>query len=251
MNDMAWTTLKGSPRMSSHPRPLSWIVIMVGALAFFLIYASWVLVSSPIGATVQGYFYSVGSSEKLDLPVSSVNEASINDGHSNTSLDLVDKNPSSEDLQSSTISTEVPSDSKTEQTDTTSNSQVDSGESTSVNLPMTKEVNSDTTVLNSGELGTLFGDRSDVANSSSPTQDNSQVDLNSKTTKPLVGTNSFNETGNIRMEEPTSVALINQSSAVTTASNETSISSGDSTSTAVPESAEKLNNTPSAGKLVQ
>ncbi|KAG5078355.1 hypothetical protein AAZX31_20G198200 [Glycine max] len=247
MNDMAWTTLKGSPRMSSHPRPLSWIVVMVGALAFFLIYASWVLVSSPIGATVQGYFYSVGSSEKLDLPVSSVNGASINDGHSNVSLDLVDKKPPSEDLQSSTISTEVPSDSKTEQTDTTSNSQVDSGESTSVNLPMTKEVNSDTTVLNSGELGTLFGDRSDVANSSSPTQDNSQVDLNSKTTKPLVGTNSFNETGNIRMEEPTSVALINQSSAVTTASNETSISSGDSTSTAVPESAEKLNNTPSAG----
>ncbi|KAG4919624.1 hypothetical protein JHK85_057905 [Glycine max] len=244
---MAWTTLKGSPRMSSHPRPLSWIVVMVGALAFFLIYASWVLVSSPIGATVQGYFYSVGSSEKLDLPVSSVNGASINDGHSNVSLDLVDKKPPSEDLQSSTISTEVPSDSKTEQTDTTSNSQVDSGESTSVNLPMTKEVNSDTTVLNSGELGTLFGDRSDVANSSSPTQDNSQVDLNSKTTKPLVGTNSFNETGNIRMEEPTSVALINQSSAVTTASNETSISSGDSTSTAVPESAEKLNNTPSAG----
>ncbi|KAG5075712.1 hypothetical protein JHK84_056943 [Glycine max] len=247
MNDMAWTTLKGSPRMSSHPRPLSWIVVMVGALAFFLIYASWVLVSSPIGATVQGYFYSVGSSEKLDLPVSSVNGTSINDGHSNVSLDLVDKKPPSEDLQSSTISTEVPSDSKTEQTDTTSNSQVDSGESTSVNLPMTKEVNSDTTVLNSGELGTLFGDRSDVANSSSPTQDNSQVDLNSKTTKPLVGTNSFNETGNIRMEEPTSVALINQSSAVTTASNETSISSGDSTSTAVPESAEKLNNTPSAG----
>ncbi|KAG4908400.1 hypothetical protein JHK86_056884 [Glycine max] len=247
MNDMAWTTLKGSPRMSSHPRPLSWIVVMVGALAFFLIYASWVLVSSPIGATVQGYFYSVGSSEKLDLPVSSVNGASINDGHSNVSLDLVDKKPPSEDLQSSTISTEVPSDSKTEQTDTTSNSQVDSGESTSVNLPMTKEVNSNTTVLNSGELGTSFGDGSDVANSSSPTQDNSLVDLNSKTTKPLVGTNSFNETGNIRMEEPTSVALINQSSAVTTASNETSISSGDSTSTAVPESAEKLNNTPSAG----
>lgn len=222
--------------MSSHPRPLSWIVVMVGALAFFLIYASWVLVSSPIGATVQGYFYSVGSSEKLDLPVSSVNGASINDGHSNVSLDLVDKKPPSEDLQSSTISTEVPSDSKTEQTDTTLNSQVDLSDSTSVNLTMTKEVNNNAT---------------DVANSSLPTQENSQVDLNSKTTKPLVGTNSFNETGNIRMEEPTSVALINQSSAVTTASNETSISSGDSTSTAVPESAEKLNNTPSAGKLVQ
>ncbi|KHN30547.1 hypothetical protein glysoja_029984 [Glycine soja] len=218
--------------MSSHPRPLSWIVIMVGALAFFLIYASWVLVSSPIGATVQGYFYSVGSSEKLDLPVSSVNEASINDGHSNTSLDLVDKNPPSEDLQSSTISTEVPSDSKTEQTDTTLNSQVDLSDSTSVNLTMTKEVNNNAT---------------DVANSSLPTQENSQVDLNSKTTTSLVGINSSNETDNIRMEEPTSVASINPSSAVSTAPNETSISSGDSTSTAVPASVEKPNNTPSAG----
>ncbi|TKY51957.1 YLS7 protein [Spatholobus suberectus] len=246
MNDMTWTTLKGSPRMSPHRRPLSWIVVLVGALAVFLIYASSVLVSSPIGATVQGYFYSVGSSEKLDLPVSSVNEASI-DGHLNKSLDLVD-NKSSSDLQSSTISPEVSSDSKIEQTDTTSNSQVDLSESTSMNLPTTKEVvNSDTAVSNSGEAVTLFGNSSDVANSSLPTQENSRLDLNSSATMPLAGTNSSNETGNIRMEEPSSVALINQSSAVSTASNETSMSLYDSTSTADPASVEKPNNTSYAG----
>nr|KYP74618.1 hypothetical protein KK1_007305 [Cajanus cajan] len=185
MNDMAWTSLKGSPRLSSHPRPLSWIVVLVGALAVFLIYASWVLVSSPVGATVQGYFYSVGSSEKLDLPVSPANEASV-DSHLNKSLDLVDnKSPSNQ--QPSTLATEVSSDNKVEQTDAKSNSQVDSS------------------------------------------------------------TNSSTKTDNIRMEEPTSVPLINQTSAVSTASNDTSMSSDDSTPTAVPASVEKPNNTSNAG----
>ncbi|KAK7391785.1 hypothetical protein VNO78_20206 [Psophocarpus tetragonolobus] len=235
---MAWTALKGSPRISSHPRPLSWIVATVGALAVFLIYASWVLVSSPIGATVQGYFYSVGSSEKLDLHVS--NEASIDDGHLNKSLDLFDNKPPSEDLQSSTTSTGVPSDDKIEHTNTTSNSQVDSSESSSVNLPTTKEVNNNTEVFNSGEPVTSFGQSLDVANSSLPTQENSEINLDWKTTAPLVGINSSNETGNIGIEEPTSGSLINQSSAVSTASNETSISSDDSTSPADPS---KPNNT--------
>jgi len=46
-------------------------------LAIFLIYASFVLVSSPIGATVHGYFYGIGSSEKLDVSGSPINDASI------------------------------------------------------------------------------------------------------------------------------------------------------------------------------
>lgn len=245
MNDMAWTSLKGSPRLSSHPRPLSWIVVLVGALAVFLIYASWVLVSSPVGATVQGYFYSVGSSEKLDLPVSPANEASV-DSHLNKSLDLVDnKSPSNQ--QPSTLSTEVSSDNKVEQTDTKSNSQVDSSESISANLPLTKEVNSDSEASNSGEPASSLGGSGDVANSSLSTQENSRLDLNSSATVPSAGTNSSTKTDNIRMEEPTSVPLINQTSAVSTASNDTSMSSDDSTPTAVPASVEKPNNTSNAG----
>ncbi|XP_020205871.1 protein YLS7 [Cajanus cajan] len=245
MNDMAWTSLKGSPRLSSHPRPLSWIVVLVGALAVFLIYASWVLVSSPVGATVQGYFYSVGSSEKLDLPVSPANEASV-DSHLNKSLDLVDnKSPSNQ--QPSTLATEVSSDNKVEQTDAKSNSQVDSSESISANLPLTKEVNSDPEASNSGEPASSLGGSGDVANSSLSTQENSRPDLNSSATVPLAGTNSSTKTDNIRMEEPTSVPLINQTSAVSTASNDTSMSSDDSTPTAVPASVEKPNNTSNAG----
>ncbi|KAJ1379493.1 PMR5 N-terminal domain [Sesbania bispinosa] len=229
MNDMTWTTPKGSPRMSSHPRPLSWIVASVGALAVFLIYASWVLISSPIGATVHGYFYGLGSSEKLDLSVSPIHEASI-DPHMNKSLDLADNKPPL-DPQSSTVSSDLSNDSKTEQTDTTTNSQVDSRESTS-----------DQEVSNSQEPVTSFGDNVDAANSSLPTQENSQTDLTPSATI------SSNVTG-IRTEEPTSAVLTNQSSAVITTSNETSTTSDDSPSTAVPESAEKPNNTSYAASV--
>ncbi|BAT94821.1 hypothetical protein LR48_Vigan02g174600 [Vigna angularis] len=283
---MAWTALKGSPRASSHPRPLSWIVVIVGALAVFLFCASWVLVSSPIGSRVQGYFYSVSSSEKLDLPVSPLNEYSIDDGHWNTSLDHVNDKPPSEDLQSSSISNDVSNDSKIDQTNTKANSQVDLGQSTPMNVPMNKEVNKDPAVSSSGEPVTTVGDSADVsnsilpsqesadvansglpaqesadasnsglpaqesvdiANSGLPAQENSQIDSNSSKTMPLAGSNSSNETGNIRMEEPASVASINQSTVVSTASNETSPSSDDSTSTAVPASVEKPESTSSAG----
>lgn len=249
---MAWTALKGSPRASSHPRPLSWIVAVVGALALFLFCASWVLVSSPIGATVQGYFYSVGSSEKLDLP--------IDDGHS---LDHVNNKPPSENLQSSSVSNEESNDSKIEQANTKTNSQSDLSESTPVNLPMTKEVKQDSAGSSSEEPVTTVGDNADVfnnslpaqesadtANSGLPAKENSQIDSNSSKTMPLEGSNSSNDTGNTRMEEPAPVALSNQSTVVSTASNETSPSSDGSTSTAVPASTEKPESTSSAGKLV-
>ncbi|XP_027365718.1 protein YLS7-like [Abrus precatorius] len=246
MNDMAWNISKGSPRMSFHPKPLSWIVVLVGALAVFLIYASWVLVSSPIGATVHGYFYNVGSLDKINLPVPSVNEAPI-DGNLNESLDLADRKPSS-DTKSSTMSTGVSSDSKMEQTDTTLNPQVDLTESTSVNLPTKKEVSGDVQVSKSQESETSFGDGADAINNSLPIKADSQIDLPSSATLPVVGTNSSNATGNIRMEGPTSMALINQSSAVMTPSNETSMPFDDSTST-VSASVERPNNTSYDGSV--
>ncbi|KAK7278365.1 hypothetical protein RJT34_23393 [Clitoria ternatea] len=242
---MSWTAPKGSPRMSSHPRTLSWIVVLVGALAVFLIYASWVLVSSPIGTTVQGYFYSVGSSEKLGLTVSPGNETSF-DGHLNKTLDVDDK--ASFDPQSPKISTGESGEIRIKQTDDASNSQVDSSESTTENLPVTKEGNGDATVSSSEESVTLFGDNADVTNSSLPAKGNSEIDLTPSPTVPVVGTNSSNVTGNIRMEDPNYVALINQSSAVNTTSNET-LSFDDATSTAAQASEEKPNNTSYAGSV--
>lgn len=243
---MTWA----SPRMSSHPRPLSWIVVLVGALAVFFIYASWVLVSSPIGATVHGYFYGIGSSEKLDLSDSPINEASV-DPHLNKSLGLADNKPSF-DPQSSTVSTGT-SDSMIGQTDTTSsNSQLDLSKSTSVKFPMTKDdknETSDVAVSNSAEPVRSFGDSVDGANSSLPAQANSQIDSTPSATMPVESTNSSNVTGSIRTEEPTSAALINQSSAEITTPNETSMTSDKSTSTTVPASVEKPNGTSNAGSV--
>lgn len=55
--------------MSAFPRTLSSIAISVGGLAMFLIFASWLLISYPIGSTVSGYFYEVDKPTKFDLPI--------------------------------------------------------------------------------------------------------------------------------------------------------------------------------------
>ncbi|KAL7107260.1 hypothetical protein ACP275_06G043200 [Erythranthe tilingii] len=51
---------------NAYPKTLLSIVASVGGLATFLLLASTVLVSQPIGSTVRGYFYGVDSSEKSD-----------------------------------------------------------------------------------------------------------------------------------------------------------------------------------------
>ncbi|KAL9266010.1 hypothetical protein AKJ16_DCAP27271 [Drosera capensis] len=44
---------------TSYPKLLSYIVLSVGFLAFFITFASWVLSSQPIGVAVRSYFYGV------------------------------------------------------------------------------------------------------------------------------------------------------------------------------------------------
>ncbi|GAU43592.1 hypothetical protein TSUD_27940 [Trifolium subterraneum] len=229
--------------MSYHPRSLSWIVVLVGALAIFLIYASFVLVSAPIGATVNGYFYGIGSSsEKLDLSVSHTHDASI-DTHTNKTLDLDDNKP---------ISSTGTSDSNIEQTDTTLNSQIDNSKSNYVKLPTREDVNetSDVRVSNSPEPVTSIGDKLDAANTRLPAQENSQVDSTSSATVPVeIGAGSSNSTGSIKTDEPPAAVSINQSSAVFKTSNETSATSDNSASTTVPKSVEKPDNASNAGSV--
>lgn len=52
----------------SYPRALLSIIASVGGLALFLLLASTLLVSQPIGSTIRGYFYGVSSSRNLDFP---------------------------------------------------------------------------------------------------------------------------------------------------------------------------------------
>ncbi|KAF5731101.1 protein YLS7 isoform X1 [Tripterygium wilfordii] len=84
---------KGFPTMAAFPRSLVSIAISVGGLALFLIIASCLLVQSPLGTTVQSYFYGVDSSKKLEISVSSSNQTNYDSPLSN--VDVIDKNSSS------------------------------------------------------------------------------------------------------------------------------------------------------------
>lgn len=62
---MSSVSLKEWPK-SSYPKTLLSIISVIGGLAIFLLLASTLLVSQPIGSTVRGYFYGVTSSRNID-----------------------------------------------------------------------------------------------------------------------------------------------------------------------------------------
>ncbi|KAI3411265.1 PMR5N domain-containing protein [Psidium guajava] len=66
---MTLSSPKGSSAITSFPRSLSVITVAIGGLAMFLMVASLLLVSHPVGSKVRGYFYGVDSSSKVDLAV--------------------------------------------------------------------------------------------------------------------------------------------------------------------------------------
>ncbi|XP_030463524.1 protein YLS7 [Syzygium oleosum] len=91
---MTLSSPKGSSAISSFPRSLSVIAVAVGGLAMFLMVASLLLVSHPIGSTVRGYFYGVDSLSEVDLAVSPYNDSGV--AHSvDKSVDGVSEVPSS------------------------------------------------------------------------------------------------------------------------------------------------------------
>ncbi|XWS50658.1 hypothetical protein CRYUN_Cryun12cG0105200 [Craigia yunnanensis] len=83
---MTLASPKGSSKMAAFPRSLSSIAASVAVLAMFLIFASWLLVSHPIGTTVSVYFY--GVDRKIVLPVSTFDQSADKDvdyNHKNSS----------------------------------------------------------------------------------------------------------------------------------------------------------------------
>ncbi|XWS37721.1 hypothetical protein CRYUN_Cryun19dG0069400 [Craigia yunnanensis] len=77
--------------MAALPRSLSSIAASVAVLAMFFIFASWLLVSHPIGTTVRGYFY--GVDRKIVLPASTFDQSAdkdvdYNNKNSSSGLDL-------------------------------------------------------------------------------------------------------------------------------------------------------------------
>lgn len=84
-----------SPTMSAFPQKLSSIVVSVGGLALFLIFASWLLISHPIGSTVSGYFYNVDHATKSGSSIPWSNQTTI-EPHHEANVDVINKNPPSE-----------------------------------------------------------------------------------------------------------------------------------------------------------
>ncbi|XP_057798408.1 protein trichome birefringence-like 18 isoform X2 [Salvia miltiorrhiza] len=65
---------------TSYPKALLSIIASVGGLALFLLLASTLLVSQPIGSTIRGYFYGVNGPRKLDSE-SSLNLSAAESDH--------------------------------------------------------------------------------------------------------------------------------------------------------------------------
>ncbi|KAH7840421.1 hypothetical protein Vadar_016603 [Vaccinium darrowii] len=63
---MTLASPKGTSTMLAYPRTIVSIAASVCGLALFLVIASFLLVSQPIGSTVRGYFYTVDNLRKLD-----------------------------------------------------------------------------------------------------------------------------------------------------------------------------------------
>ncbi|KAJ6971127.1 hypothetical protein NC653_035410 [Populus alba x Populus x berolinensis] len=82
-----------NPAMAAFPRSLSSMAASVGGLALFLVIASLLLVSYPIGSTIRGYFYGIDSSRQADLLLLEGNQSST-DLHHDSNLDVVDEDSS-------------------------------------------------------------------------------------------------------------------------------------------------------------
>ncbi|OWM75670.1 hypothetical protein CDL15_Pgr021835 [Punica granatum] len=87
---MVLASPKSSSQMAAFPKALSAIAVSVGGLAVFLIIASMLLLSHPIGLRVQGYFNGVDSSTKADLEVPFANQTTADHSHDNN-IELFDK----------------------------------------------------------------------------------------------------------------------------------------------------------------
>ncbi|KAJ6869655.1 protein YLS7 [Populus alba x Populus x berolinensis] len=82
-----------NPAMAAFPRSLSSMAASVGGLALFLVIASLLLVSYPIGSTVRGYLYGIDSSRQADLLLLEGNQSST-DLHHDSNLDVADEDSS-------------------------------------------------------------------------------------------------------------------------------------------------------------
>ncbi|GAB4832557.1 Protein yls7, variant 2 [Ancistrocladus abbreviatus] len=88
-----WGYMKDYHPISSYPRPLFSIIISVGLLAIFITFASWVLLSYPIGDAVRSYFYGADGMKNSDSPII-WEDSSASEVYGQVKTDMVDRNTS-------------------------------------------------------------------------------------------------------------------------------------------------------------
>jgi hypothetical protein len=216
---MTWATPKGSNTMTAYPRTVSWIGASVAGMAFFLMFASWILVSHPIGSTVRGYFYGVESSEKLDLFIS-VGNQSTSDPSVGDSVDMVGKVLASESNSQVLMSTdEAPVVSETKEM-----KDVEAPVPTS-NVPLV-ENNTKGIDKNLSGQPVILGNK-EMKDLTAPVPESSSALTKEENANP--SSDSSNATKDIEIQEPVSKS-VNTSNSMDMQSNDTAASSSDSNS---------------------
>lgn len=223
---MTWASPKGSNSMNQYPKTLSRIAVSVGGLAMFLLFASWVLVSFPIGSTVSGYFYGVDSLQKLEFSNSLGNQTPVVSPLPNN-VDITDKDVTSE----SNSGKNRPSDSNSEAA-TSSNVPVVVSEAKDIKDPVVNE-NMETADKNfSNESKSQVSLRSTTPSIVAETKEREDI------AKPALGITNVTEIGETEKRVSTGPE-----------SNDTAPSSSDAKSGSIPASSHLPNNATSSDSV--
>jgi hypothetical protein len=224
---MTWATQKGSNIMTAYPRSVSWIGISVGGMAFFLMFASWILVSYPIGSTVRGYFYGLESLEKVDLFISMGNQ-STRDPSVGDKVDMVGKILVSESDSQVLLSTnEAPVVSETKEMKDVEapvpTSSVGSNAPMVENNTQVIDKNLSQVPLSSTGQPVILEDK-EMKDLTAPVPKSSSALTKEENAKP--SSDSSNATMNVEIKEPVPWSL-NTSNSIDMGSNDTTASSSD------------------------
>lgn len=174
----------GSPKVSifvaGFPRKVSTIAVAIGGLASFFVCGFLLRVSYPVGSSVGGIFYGIGTPEQVDFPLSLSNHT-VKVLHNTSNINTTDKNLASDFTSSSSpdVSTKIP--------------QPDFDSERKLEAPLSQEkedkVSLDTaekTDVGSGEIETNVPKAGDTPSASSP------LHVDSETASPETGSSLLN-----------------------------------------------------------
>ncbi|BBG98262.1 Plant protein of unknown function D, partial [Prunus dulcis] len=244
---MTWASPKASISMTHYPKALSWIVVSVVGLALFLLFASWVLVTYPIGSTVSWYFYGVDSLQKLDYS-SSIGSQTSYDSPLPNNVDNFNKNvksesnievpESSDGAHTKVVDKDFPSD---------SNSQVPTSSDGSVaNLPGPSVIENVASVesagpsVPAGSTGSSIDDNMKITDKNLSYESNPQLSSSSGSSNVT----EIDETG-----KPVSVGLFNNSNFLQIEPNDSVSDPSDSKSGSMPASSPLPSNARTGGSV--